>query len=356
LLDDEFIEFLRAADLQRQYRTGIDTVVKEVNQEFTDRRDALVLDKQRNLELDKWHRNIVNSCIFPFTEAEMVSKVGYHFVRASPLHESGVPNFDFLLYNPAKAIAILGEAKGQLNDEGQVVNQTRERMRSAIAHADYIKNAYLNSNSADYDFVLGVQWADANRLAKSVARKGGGIVVWQSGSDLRSGDDRLGILVPGNEERDVVRTMMHRDDNLNHELSNVKTSFEYKTFFIESHPVAKLTILNFVDAGKPDGVFSFADLLELVRSEIGYVDTQTISKQANLIIELGLRIGFIKEEGAALYKLTSRSKKAWNRYEELKQKWIAWSIDQDTGLEIEKRRLALQGEYRKKREGYQFLD
>jgi hypothetical protein len=210
LLDEEFIEFLRAADLQGQYRTAIGKIISEVNQEFTQRRDEFVLDKQRKLELDKWHRNILNSCIFPFTEAGMVTKVGYHFIRGSPLYELGVPNFDFLLYNPTKAIAILGEAKGQLSDEGEVVTQTKERVRNVTANSDYVKKTYLNSNSANHDFVIGVQWADANRLAKCVARRGGGIVVWQSGSDFRSGDDRLGIFVPGNEQGAVVQTIDHR--------------------------------------------------------------------------------------------------------------------------------------------------
>jgi hypothetical protein len=150
--------------------------------------------------------------------------------------------------------------------------------------------------------------------------------------------------------------MMHQDANLNHELSNVKTSFEYKTFFIESHPVAKMTVLNFVDSGKLDGVFGFDDVLELVHDEVGYMDNQVVFKQANFILDLALKIGFIKVEGAALFKLTSRSKKARNRYEELKQKWIDWSIDQDGSLEIERRRIFLQAEFRTKRDGYGFLD
>ncbi len=302
--DDEFIAYLRAYELQREYRTRVDQIIKDIGQEFDEKRSELQNEKLRYLELDKWHRNILNSCIFPFTETEVASRVGYHFVRASPLHELEVPNFDFLIYNPEKKSALIGEAKGQLDDEGEVVKQTKERILIANANSDHIKKSYLNSNSADFDFVMGVQWYDANRLAKCVARRGGGIVVWQAGGDFKTESVKLGIFVPGNEEKDVAKSMMHHDDRLNHELSDVKTSYEFKTFFVESHPVAKMTILNFVDARKPDGVFTFDDLLELVRNEIGYMDEATVKRQTNEIIELGLKIGLIKEEGAALYKIT----------------------------------------------------
>jgi len=356
LLDEEFIRFLRAKELQDAYTHEMKEAAKEVAEEQSRDHDSQALEKQRGLELDKWHRNVLNSCIFPFTETEMVSRTGYSFVRASPLHELKAPNFDFLIFNPKTRIALFGEAKGSLDDEGKVVSEAKTRMTVVEANRSYVNSSYLNSDAAAYEAVLGVQWTDANRLAKSVARRGGGIVVWQCGYDSRTEDFRLGIFVPGKDEGPVARTMMHQDDDLNRALSNVKTSNEYKTFFVESHVVAKMAILTIVDARKPDGIFAYEDLLELVKDEIGYLDQDTIRKEANLILTMGREIGFVKDEGANEFRINSRSKKAKNRFDEMKQKWIDWSLDRETISKIEEKRRALQADFTARRGSYGFLD
>jgi hypothetical protein len=316
LLDDEFVRYLRVRELQDKYTGSIERAIAEVDEEFEQKEKDLVRSKLEGLETDKWHRNALNSCIFPFTESESLSKIGYHFVRGSPLLELGITNLDFLIFNPDKGVAIIGDAKGSIGDEGRVVEQMQERMSTVRVNQGYLQTNYLNSAEVNDEFALGVSFADANRLCKCLLRRSGGVVVWQIGIDLDY-DVKLGIFAPGREDGPVGRTMMHSDEALNRALVNVKTSYEFKTFFLESHPVAKMTILTIVDVGKDDGIFTTDDLEELVKNEIGYAGVPEVKKQTDYILRMGLAVGFLKEEAPGAYRVGTRSKKAKNRYDEL---------------------------------------
>lgn len=356
LLDDEFVRYLRVKELQDNYTKAIERAIAEVEEEFEQKEKDLSRGKLEGLEIDKWHRNALNACIFPFTESESLSKMGYHFVRGSPLLELGITNLDFLIFNPDKGIAIIGDAKGSIGDEGRVVEQMQERMYKVRSNQRYLQTNYLNSAEVNDEFVLGVSFSDANRLCKCLLRRNGGVVVWQSGIDFRDSDVKLGIVAPGREDGPVGRTMMHSDEALNRALVNVKTSYEFKTFFLESHPVAKMTILTIVDVGKDDGIFTTEDLEELVKNEIGYAGEIAVKKQTDAILRMGLAVGFVKEEAPGAYRVGTRSKKAKNRYDELVRLWIKYAIEQDIYPAIEARRTALQAQFTEERKKFGFID
>lgn len=356
LQDEEFVRYLRIKNLQEEYIRDIGRIRDSVDADFQSSQDERVRSKIQGIELDKWHRNMLNSCIFPFTEAGQLSLIGYHFVRASPLIELGVSNLDFLVFNPAKGLAIVGEAKGSCNDEGIIISQMKERLRLVETHHEHLESRYLGSAKATDEFVVGVSWTDANRISKAILRRGGGIVVWQSGIDFKDEDVKLSIFVPGKEEGEVAKTMIHMDDELNRTLNDVKTVYEFKTFFLESHPVAKMTILTIADTEKSDEIFTFEDLESLVGNELSYCDSETVRRETNWILQRGLDIGFVKEEAPGAYKIGTRSKKAKNRYDELVLQWVVWAVQQDKNDEVTQKRAKLQEAYTEKRKSYSFVD
>lgn len=326
---EEFEKSLGNPGLIERYEDDRARAIEPIRRKYEEGREESVRRKLRGIDEDRYHRRILNSCIFPFSESGGISKLGYSFVRASPLHELRVPNTDFLVYNPIKQIAILGEAKGSVEDPARVVDEMRGRIRIAKENMEYINTHYLNANASVQEFVLGVSFGDSNEIMKSVARKGGGITVWHSGGDPRDDIDRLSIVVPPKTDDGSHVSMRHADNSLNEELSKgVRTSYDFKTFFVDSHSVAKMLILTLVDIGKKDGKFEFEDLRALVRNEINYLDAKTVEDEAKNILEMGLAIGFIKPTEDK-FVIDSRSHKPHAREVELREKWIDWSLRMD---------------------------
>ena len=87
------------------------------------------------IDSDKTHREILNGCVYPFTQrGKISSELKYHFVRGSPLHELGEKNFDFLLYKPSdrSPVAVMGEAKGSVSKHSGIVKEALGRKQVAL--------------------------------------------------------------------------------------------------------------------------------------------------------------------------------------------------------------------------------
>lgn len=351
--DDAFIDSLGFDELKKDYIRERDKALAPIEQKYKANYKQLIDAKSKGIQEDQYHRRILNACIFPFSESGAMPDLGYHFVRASPLYEKGETNLDFLIYNPGKKIAIIGEAKGSVNNVGDVVDQTKKRIIRVKENIDYFNMEYLHSASSSTEFVIGVPWSISNELMKAVLRKGGEIIVWQAGSDLED-ETELTIITPSKDTNNVYQTMRHQEDILNKALKGVRTSYNFKTFFLESHSVAKMLVLTLVDKGKPDKFFDFDDLLMLVKEELDYLDEQTARIEAQKIIRLGEDIGFVGHEEGKYY-IKSRSKKANVREEALKKAWINWRIESDKEKEIRSLLDPIQAKYEEKKRGYKTL-
>jgi hypothetical protein len=113
LQDDVFVNFLGFEDLISAYEKERDKAIGSIQKRYIQQREQLIRAKLEGIRQDQYHRRILNACIFPFSESGAMPGLGFSFVRASPLEEKGESNLDFLIYNPAKKIALWGEAKGK---------------------------------------------------------------------------------------------------------------------------------------------------------------------------------------------------------------------------------------------------
>lgn len=351
--DEVFIESLSFDNLKRAYIDARRDLFLSIDQKYTQQHKILVERKLYEIERDKQHRMILNTCIFPFIEDGHLTKYGYHFIYASPLYEKKVLNFDFLIFHPDQPyIAIFGEAKGSITSPLQTIQQTRDRIKIVNDFEDYITKKYLKTKS-QFEFVNCSGFPDAHNLMNSIVLQNGGIIVWCSSIPIlgnNSQQEMLELLVPGNEN--VRNSMMHRDPELNKYLHKVRTSKECKDFFIDSHRFAKLLVITVVDRTKKDGIFTFNDLLNLITDTLDYLDEETIRKETDDILKFAKdNLGFIQEleDHPGSYKITLRSKKADAREKELKDKWIDYKIEQEKAEEKYKGLIKIQQEFRDKR-------
>ena len=351
--DKEFIKSLDFDNLKNAYIDAKKKLFLEIDQKYTQQHAELVERKLYEIEKDKQHRMILNTCIFPFIENGPLTKYGYHFIYASPLCEKKVPNFDFLIFHPDPPyIAIFGEAKGSITSPLQTIQQTRDRMKIVYDFKDYITEKYLKTKS-QFEFVNCSGFPDAHDLMKTIVLQGGGIIVWCSSRPIlgnNSQHEMLELLIPGNE--DIKKSMMHRDHELNKYLHKVRTSKECKDFFIDSHRFAKLLVITVVDRTKKDGIFTFDDLYDLVTDTLDYLDEGTIRKETEEILKFAKdNLGFVQElkEQPEYYRITLRSKKADAREKELRDKWIDYQIEQEKDEEKYLGLTQIQQEFRNKR-------
>lgn len=353
--DKEFIEFLSLRKLKEEYIQAKKDLFTSIDNNYAHQQSTLEQTYLKEIGKDQQHRRILNTCIFPFIEQGQLTEYGYHFIRASPLYEKDVPNFDFLVFHTTSPnIAIFGEAKGNANSPDDVIQQTKERIQIVEKFRNYITDMYLNTSS-EFEFVVCTGWPDAYELMKSIARKGGGIIVWNSSIPIIADEEKqelLDLLVPGSYYGMVNDLMVHKDKNLNKHFHKIRTSSQCKDFFIDSHRFSKLLIINYADGGKNDGVFTFTDLFELVKDTLDYLDTDTIRKETEEILNFAKdNLSFVDElqNQPGSYRIVSKGKKAAVREKELRDKWINYKIEQKKYEEKYSGLIEIQEQFKRKR-------
>lgn len=244
---------------------------------------------------------------------------------------------------------IFGESKGPTDDPDGVVTETKGKISVLEAHQSEIKEKYIGEELGR-EFVLGVLASDTNEVAKSVVRKGGGIVVW---SIDFSNEPILSLHRPdlGKSEKDkaVRATMFHNNQRLNQALYKLATSDEFKSFYVQSHRVTKLKILTAVDKGREDRTFGFDDVKALVREALDYLDEETIKQESRGILESAIKISFVREVSPGRYKIKSRSKNAGIRADDIVRLWIEHKLHEERRQLIDAEFLLLQELFRGKK-------
>jgi hypothetical protein len=144
---------------------------------------------------------------------------------------------------------------------------------------------------------------------------------------------------------------MLKQCSLNQKLSShIQTSFEYKSVFPDSHKFTKASLLSLIEEND-DGKFTFNDLFVIIKEELDYLEEDRIKRETEDILIIGEEIKFIEKlaDKADGYKIISKAKKTDTKVEEIRRKWIDFSIKEDE--EFEKRDLLgkLQEEFNEKR-------
>ena len=171
------------------------------------------------------------------------------------------------------------------------------------------------------------------------------LILWQVS---RWDEQLLSLVVPGNIDASQRKQIMHSDDELTKTLRKIPTSFSFKIFFHESHPVTKMTLLTTLDKGFNDH-FTYDEVKTLVNEVLDNTSEQEIEKFTNEIITTGIKINFVRKTDDGNYKIQSRFKKSSDRYEELKKKWIGYKIQEDKANQLSEAIKKLQEELESKK-------
>ncbi len=317
--EGEFLKKLGLADLQREYKQEKDGIISKIEREY-ETNSQLYENKSIGIKEDKFHKEVLNAAIFPFVQRGLLPQtLDYVYVRSSPLSERKLKNVDFLIVSPSKKIAIFGEAKQSVNDPSRIIDEMKQRIAVINTNLDYVEKYITPISKIEY--VLVVRSFDANNMSKAIARSSANIILWHVGLQ----EQKLSIFVPSTSAERRA-SLMHYDDKLNRALSEVSTSTELRTFFPESHPVTKMELLTGIDKGRDDH-FTLNEVKSFVKQELDNLSEQEIDIHTKEIIEQAIKINFVRQTEDGNYKIQSRFKKPSSRYEELKEKWIKYSLE-----------------------------
>lgn len=313
-----------------QYR---DCVNERVTQFQEEEEEAYREKLGKQIIEDKRHRELINLCVFPFVEAQPME---YEFLRADPLTELGIPNFDFLLYDFSGHI-IFGEVKASIGEgwESQCVSDVVEQRDAVEANEDYIADEYLGGEEIrNKEYVLAVFSPDANRVTQEIVSERENIVTWR----VHQMDKRLEVntAAPPRENwvddpDEYYEIVQHDHGALNSTLSNLESSSECFDLFPESHPITELRALISACNKVSGGCFvNEEELHRSVGNDLYYLSEEYQQDITESIIELGIETGYLKEwhEIEGDFKIVSRYTHSDGLEKTLTRKWIAYKVDQ----------------------------
>lgn len=316
--------------------------IREIKKQFDTEYSEFSSKLSKGIKEDKFHKVVLNSCIFPFVQTGLLTKkLDYTYIRSSPLSELKVKNVDFLITSQKNGLAIFGEAKGSIDDPSRVISEYKQRIEVINNNYEHVKK--FVSSLSKIEFVLGVPSMDAMKTVKAILRSNVDIIVWETGG---IGEQQLSLVVPPNVDDNIKKRVMHSDNELNRSLTKVPTSEEYKTFFHESHPVTKMEILTWLSKRNDD--FSFDDVKKIVSTELDNTSDLDIEQESKKIISLGIDIDFVTSKADGNYKIHSRRNNSKSRFDELQKKWIDYRHNIKLNAKIDEEITKLETELIKK--------
>ena len=318
--DSDFLRQL-PRDLHEGYKSEKKNLLEKINSKWSDR-SIFAKNKDKGIKIDTYHTEVLNACIFPFVQqGSLTRQIKYSYIQSSPLSELGVKNVDFLIASKTEGVLIFGEAKGTITDPHTVISEYKRRIKAIEANFDYIMKMFPETKLCEY--VLAVQSGRAVETSKAILRSNASIILWQIN---KWNDELLSLVVPHTNDPSQRSKLMHSNNNLNKALADVRTSTAFKTFYHESHPVAKMSLLTTIDKGSKN-CFTFDEFKACVDEELDNTPDNKIVEITQQIIDTSINIGFVKSLDDATYKIQSKFKNSAARYEELKKKWITKTLD-----------------------------
>ena len=153
--------------LHQEYKSERRNLINKSSTEWPN--DYHTAKKSEGIELDKYHTEILNACIFPFVQQSSITrKLDYAYIKSSPLSELGVKNVDFLIASKIDGALIFGETKGTLTDPKDVISEYKKRIEVINENSSYIKNMFPDIKTQEY--VLGVPSDSAVETVKAIQR------------------------------------------------------------------------------------------------------------------------------------------------------------------------------------------
>jgi len=352
--EDEFLDYISFNDLKEAYEAKKREEFKVLEDEFESKKQFNTESKRQGIEKDRRHRDLLNTCIFPFTEKGPLSSSGYKFVRASPLYELNVQNMDFLLLKKSARnnIAIIGECKGSISNPGATITETISRIEVANEYSDHIRKEYLHLSHDDdfiFEYVIAVPTSYAGDILNKVIETESNLIVW---SAPLTSDAELSIAFRPKSLTIPREKMMHRDRDLNKALQRVPSNRKVFDVFPQAHSFSKLTsLLRVARPGATGLIVAKEELQDLLSTkDLFYMEDEFIKKEIELILSMGEKMDFLEwspEDNA--YRIKARGTKRDTLETALEEKWIKNQLEIDLEKYKQKRLLAIQEDFIKER-------
>lgn len=290
---------------QQKYKQMKEGILITDFSQFETERQEFKKEIYKEIEIDEKHRCLVNMCIYPFIQKEIITeKLRYHFVRAEPLYELGIKNLDFLIYCKPSKIAIFGEAKSSISDPKKVVKEFQERINQITKQQNYISDNYIGETPRLYEYVLAVYSLYDEDAIKAVADLGGGIIVWSADRMFK----KISMKTFMSEKDAIKRKIIHADKKLRRVFSKHDTLTNVFNVFPSSHIINYLKLI--VRTRHHDDVgwsVTEEQLARVLKMEIPYATRQFINEKKKLIIEYALRTRIIQPTSiSGEYRLTKQ--------------------------------------------------
>ena len=323
-------------DYRSAYRECIVPKFSEFEEEVDEYRD----DLEDFIEQEREHRRLINYCIFPFSQSDSLE--GFRFVRADPLEELDLPNFEFLLHD-LEGRVIVGEAKATLpTNVKSEMNDIREQINYFKFMREYIEDEYLGREIVHVEFVLATYQDYASKAARTILENGENIVTWRVNrfTDTLNIEKELPDEMPDNINADSLseglqelrRRCLHDIPQLNSSLEGYSTATGSVNVFPRSALVDKLRVI--VRQYESEGRYAFVcyeDIKREVKNGAMNYGEARIDEITEQIIQEGIKIGILEdwEKDLGDYKVVSQYTSREGIEQTLTKKWIQNRIEEE---------------------------
>jgi len=298
-------------------------------------REGYKADLENFIDQEREHRRLVNFCVFPFVESQ---PEGYQFVRADPLEECGVKNFDFLLHD-LEGKVIFGEAKASLpSNVDSEINDLLDQREIVEEWQDYIEENYLGQAMEFAEYVLATYDNYVAPASRKILARGEDVKVWgvnRTGKELSLRDsipEETPDNIAGSDPiAELSRRAKHAVNRLNSELENRETATGAVSVLPESADVDQLRVITRAYSSRSrDTYINRSDIRREIEAGARNYEAERINEITDELIELGKEISLLRdwEDGPADYRVVSQYTSRSGIEKTLKKKWKEYKVEE----------------------------
>ena len=335
--DEGYLSSL-SKDLQSVYTSRKKELIKTIKAEFEKKLEFNKNSKKEGIESDRRHRDLINMCVFPFTDTGALAQTNYKYIRAAPLSELNIPNFDFLLFknDNQRNIAIFGECKGSVSDPAAIVAETISRMKAVVDNLDTVKEKYLKLQKTSdliIEYVIAVPSTYAIDVLNSVVKLKAKLIIWHA---PLTGVAEISLAKPNKGVDALTRDMLHSDNVLNTALNHVTSNRKTFNYFPQGHTFSKLqSLLSAIKISRESQKVIMKDELKRNLAQDLFYAEEMVDTAVESLLSKGLEIGFLEvDQNTGTYLIKGRGYRADILEGVLLDKWMGKQLGADLEEDI----------------------
>lgn len=321
---DAFLKTLHPK-LSKKYKEIQKNNYSEYKNNFEEEIDKFIGKIELGIKNDKEHRDLINLCVFPFSNVQSDVDLNYRFIRGEPLWELEKKSFDFLLCHFEYKFVIFGECKASIQNYTEVVKELEIRQKIVQDNIDFIVENYLGFEPKNIKYVIGVYSSDDEELIKKILDRNSNFIVWSI--------DRYKKLLSFKSFLNISETQKRKIEHdhtiLNNKLKKIETDAGGYDMFPSSHIITQLRqIILTKEKKQKDLIVSPSKIKNKVKNDIFYLDETIQTDIASKIINFAEKIGFIQpiDENSIEYRIISNYRHDSGLERDLINKYINYKI------------------------------